>query len=1183
MMSKGWTDTLMRAALLVVLLVSLILAVPTVAQTPGNDDQPGGAPPNFTIQSIQDQLSELPDPEAQDDVTASELTVTQIEQIRTSLQTARNRLEDAAEQVEAKARFAASVDSGRTTLSALRDELASLQSEMANREPLSSDEALIGAEAMFATEQELIAKESELRSLQAQLEGYRTRAQEITARLTAAPRELSEARSQLAEITAQLVELGTGELEPVGEARRKALRAQDYFRRQQADALEMEIDSLPLRQEIASARRNLAELRAEVLTEEILALQDLTGQRKVVEARQQVEQVRQLGESLVDAHPLVSILSADNLRLAEMIRDMAADEPITSRRLASVRGQTANVQNDLTAANELVTLGQLDREAGATLRRLANQLPATQSLRSDLREIRRDLAQLTRQRVVAQENLRDLPIGVIDPQAELEKARQEDPALPRLTEYDELIVSELSRQKRAMLREISATATSRINAVAELQSAQRQLVEETSSLRTLLDENLLWVRSVPAIDLNWPIKVIAGATELFSPEHLSEAWSVLSYEAVRLWPLTILFALAIALIVWVRPALWKDIEERASMVGRVQRDSLWHTPAVIGAGFIIALPWPLLFLYLAVLFGASNNPDLLVSGLADCFRYLGLLTLFLMSWQAWDRDGSLFGAHFKMGRPLREAIQTNFRWFIPLVGLSSFLLTLTIDQRGENIYEGFSLAAFLVTALALSVFFIRLLWQRKTLRTPTPDDGFLERHRVPVMLVTAGIPFFAAVMAGAGWFESADDILLRYFVSVYILLFGYVVFGTVRRAIVVAQRQIKYRQAVEKREALIKQRREAEEAEQRGEEPAPPPPVDTSAIDVTVISRQSLQLLRAMTAIGIAVMLYFNWSGLLPALTIFDGFVISEIDTGALDLDGQPVTRSITLWTVLQALAIGAIAIIAARNLPGFLEIFVLDRLGFDAGSRYAIVTIIGYIIIAIGVVIFFQRLGLQWDQLQWIVTGLSVGIGFGLQKIIANFVSGLILLFERPIRIGDFVTIGDKSGTVTRIKIRATTLGDLDNREILIPNENLISQEVTNWTLSNSVTRVIVNVGIAYGSDTEKAREIMLETLKETGKILETPPPQVFFLGFGDSSLDFELRFFLRKFEDRFPVSHQVHTDVNKALAKHGFEIPFPQRDLNWRGQSAPFDIKPTAPKRSSGTTKKAPAKKSPPKTPTN
>ena len=179
-------------------------------------------------------------------------------------------------------------------------------------------------------------------------------------------------------------------------------------------------------------------------------------------------------------------------------------------------------------------------------------------------------------------------------------------------------------------------------------------------------------------------------------------------------------------------------------------------------------------------------------------------------------------------------------------------------------------------------------------------------------------------------------------------------------------------------------------------------------------------------------------------------------------------------------------------------------------------------------------------------MTGLSVGIGFGLQKIIANFVSGLIILFERPIRLGDYVTIGDQSGTVSRIQIRATTLSDLENREILIPNEALISERVTNWTLSNPVTRVTIHIGIAYGSDTDAAAELMLTTLKTMPKVLESPMPQVLFKGFGDSSLDFELRAFLRNFDDRVPVESDIHSAIYKALEDAGITIPFPQRDLH-------------------------------------
>jgi potassium efflux system protein len=1143
-------------ACLIGLCFGLGLSVDAVAQTAPTTPAVSAAP-DFTTQSLRAELDALEVPDDEGDDPSDGLTDEQREQTRSFLSNAVNSLEAAARQGELATRFSNSFETGEQTLTDLRDETEALQTELIAREPMDGEADLVGEVAMFATEQTLLAKESELRALQAELEGYRTQTTEIGARLTAAPRELNGARTQLGEISSELTAIDGPDLDPVADARRKSFRAREFSLRRQVSALEAEISSLPLRQDIVAARRNLADLRAEALNEEVLTLQNLTGQRKVVEAAQQAQRARDFVASLTDTHPLVTDMSAENLRLADMLTAMATDDSATSRRLARVRGTTANVQNDLTAATELVSLGQLDREAGATLRRLGDQLTPALQLRADLRDTQRALASLTRQRVVAQEQLRDLPIGAIDPDVLLQKARSEDPAIEPLSDTAAEAVRQLAEQRRAFLRQIASNATGRINAVAELQTAQNELSGRTEELRTVLDENLLWVPSVPAINAGWPQKVVLGAVELFSPMHVETAISALLTQSQRLWLVIVFFGICIILAYRLRPSLREDILKRADCVGRVRHDNLWHTPAVIGAGVIMALPWPLLFGLLAILFGASNDPDLLVGGLSDGFAYLALFSLIIVTWNYWDRDRSLFAAHFKLHKALRLAIQNNLRWFLPVVGTTSFLLAVTSGMRGENIYGGFSLAVFMTTALSLATFALLVLWRsRKSYASAIADGSAFSRYRVPMTIIAVGLPLFAAVMAGAGWYESADDILVRLFMSLWVLLSTYVLFGTVRRAITVSQRQIKYRQAVERREATIRSRKKQQEAEARGEDVPSPPPIDTDAIDVTAMSRQSSQLLRTMIAIGLAAMLWVIWSGLLPALSIFDGFQIGEIGTGDFE-NGEEVFRSITLWTILQAGVIATITIIAARNLPGFLEIFILNRLGVDAGARYAVVTILGYIIVATGFVIVFQRIGLEWDQLRWIVTGLSVGIGFGLQKIIANFVSGLIILFERPIRIGDFVTIGDNSGTVTRIKIRATTLGDLDNREILIPNENLISQEVTNWTLSNSTTRVVIHVGIAYGSDTDRAREVMLDVLKANVKILDTPPPQVFFLGFGDSSLDFQVRFFLRTFEDRFPVSHQVHTDSNKMLIREGFDIPFPQRDLNIRGQDGPLEIK--------------------------
>lgn len=257
---------------------------------------------------------------------------------------------------------------------------------------------------------------------------------------------------------------------------------------------------------------------------------------------------------------------------------------------------------------------------------------------------------------------------------------------------------------------------------------------------------------------------------------------------------------------------------------------------------------------------------------------------------------------------------------------------------------------------------------------------------------------------------------------------------------------------------------------------------------------------------------------------------------------------AVSLWDLLLAAAVVIIMLLVVRNLAGLLEITVLQPLDLQPGNRYAVTMISRYAILAMGFFIALNMLGIGWGDVQWLVAAMGVGLGFGLKEIFANFFSGLIILFERPVRIGDTVTIDGLSGTVTRIRIRATTVTDFDNKEQVIPNQNFLTNPLINWTLSDPVTRVVFNIGIAYGSDTEKALETMTNVVQSHPEVLEEPRPTVFFLGFGDSSLDFEVRAFVRERIRRLPLKHDLHMAMNKALAEAGLEIPFPQRDLHLR-----------------------------------
>jgi potassium efflux system protein len=196
--------------------------------------------------------------------------------------------------------------------------------------------------------------------------------------------------------------------------------------------------------------------------------------------------------------------------------------------------------------------------------------------------------------------------------------------------------------------------------------------------------------------------------------------------------------------------------------------------------------------------------------------------------------------------------------------------------------------------------------------------------------------------------------------------------------------------------------------------------------------------------------------------------------------------------------------------------------------------------------VIALNSIGLRWSKLQWLIAALSVGLGFGLQEIVANFISGLIVLFERPFRVGDTVTVGDVHGTVTRIRIRATTIEDWDRKELIVPNKDFITGKLINWSLTEHIMRIKVPVGIAYGSDTDLAEKLLLKVARSNPMVLKSPEPLAVFLSFGDNSLNFELRVWIKNIDDWIPMLHAINRAIDKEFRQAGITIAFPQRDVH-------------------------------------
>jgi len=234
----------------------------------------------------------------------------------------------------------------------------------------------------------------------------------------------------------------------------------------------------------------------------------------------------------------------------------------------------------------------------------------------------------------------------------------------------------------------------------------------------------------------------------------------------------------------------------------------------------------------------------------------------------------------------------------------------------------------------------------------------------------------------------------------------------------------------------------------------------------------------------------------------------------------------------------------------------VLVRSRVELGVRVSIGRLVHYVLIFVGFLLALLTLGFKFTELTILLSAFGVGIGFGLQSIVNNFISGLILLFERPVRVGDIIELGGNWSEIKRIGLRSTTVQTFDQADVIVPNADLVTNQVTNWTLSNRQARLIIPVGVAYGSNIPLVMESLTTCARANSKVAQTPPPQVLFLGFGESSLDFELRVWVLDVGDRLTVKSELHQEVDRSFREAGIVIAFPQRDVHLDG-TKPLEIR--------------------------
>ncbi|CRL62370.1 potassium efflux protein KefA [Proteus vulgaris] len=694
-------------------------------------------------------------------------------------------------------------------------------------------------------------------------------------------------------------------------------------------------------------------------------------------------------------------------------------------------------------------------------------------------------------------------------------------ALKELHSALELLVD----ARRELLDKLNNQLGNQISGSINLQMDQQQLRSVVSSLESTLAQQIFWVSSNKPINLNWFSTFPSQAVAEFQSFKLNWSNENLLIGAKKSLPVLIALILFGLILIWQRKKLDTQFEKLNGDINKLNKDSQLHTPLALGIVFLKTLPLSCFVLAIGYwLINSFNVQQEFIWSFAWQFAVFWLM--FEWSYRLMS-DNGVAVKHFKI--PVERVQQNRKRLLrlslpmLPIILLSAYGINNPLSLVGDVIGQLVAIISlFCISLCALP--FCREMWQEKG------------NHVVRTVVITL-LTFSPLILMGLvifGYYYTALRLANRWIDSLYLLMLWFIAYHASLRGLTVAARRLAYRRALERRQAMLKEKKESED---NSLEPIQEPPMDMDQIN-----QQSLRLTTMILFIIFASSFYGIWSDFITVFTYLDGISLWSY---TLPTELGNVVKAVTVADLLLSVSIMAISWFMTRNLPGLLEVLILSRIKLQQGASYAITTILTYVIIAIGTIVSLGILGVAWEKLQWLAAALTVGLGFGLQEIFANFVSGLIILFERPVRIGDTVTIGTYSGTVSRIRIRATTVTDFDRKEVIIPNKAFVTERLINWTLSDTVTRIIIQVGVAYGSDLDKVKAILMKAAKENTRVMTEPEPVVLFTEFGASTLNHDLRFYVRTLGDRSIAIDEVNRAIDKLCNENDINIAFNQLDV--------------------------------------
>ena len=884
------------------------------------------------------------------------------------------------------------------------------------------------------------------------------------------------------------------------------------------------------------SRYELLNTRVQALQQQIAAIQDVINQKNLAKTQNQVEQVQQQNQS-VEQNPLIQKELDLNSQLSQYLLEQTEKTNTLTQDELRMRNVLDNLTQTQRTIDEQISALQGTLVLSRIIQQQKQKLPTNlniQGLSKQIADLRVQIFDITQKRN-----------ELYDIDAYISKIEQDENK--SFTPAEKTQLTNLLTERRKVGSDLIKSLNNQLNLAISLELTQQQITQISDQIQSKLDQQSFWVKSNNPINLDWFKKLPMSLKAQFDgigkklgfPTNFDNLPYLLAY-------VFILFVIG-GVILKFKNAIKQRLAVINGEINTLRSDSQWHTPLALFYTAFLSLSGTLWFLAACQLLGFFfvKNPQEFWEWSLSMAGYWWFFSFIL----ATLRPNGIVVRHFGFSQESAANIQDVTKRIIVsvvlLLNTSIFSNVMDSGLANDVLGEINTIVALIFCIAIIAPRFIRTEKSFNLNDTDQRDKKIFKLVRILLQLV----PIILIVLIAVGYYYTALN-LITHLINTYI---AWVVWSFVRytiyRGITVASRRLAYRRLQEKRQQKQQDNPEASKSDEvvinEQEE----------GLALNDVRNQLLRFADLFIWTALFAILYYVWSDLVTVVSYLRDITLWQQTSTT---EAGVVTETISLFNLIVALIIVVITYILVRNIQGILEVLIFSRVKLSQGTPYTITTLLTYALVAVGGAWAFSTLGMSWSKLQWLFAALSVGLGFGMQEIFANFVSGIILLFERPIRVGDTVTINDVTGTVAKIRIRAITMIDPDRKEVIVPNKSFVTGQVTNWALSNTVTRLVVSVGVAYGSDLELVKRLLLQAANELPTVLRDPEPRALFLNFGASTLDHELRVYVGQVADRNDTLDALNRRVNELFAENNIDIAFNQLDIFIKnkdtGEEIPF-----------------------------